>query len=32
MPHGHLDHYGTTIELVRMIENAGGTVEPALAA
>ena len=27
MPHGHLDHYGTTIELVRMIENAGGTVD-----
>lgn len=27
MAHGHLDHYGTTNELVRMIENAGGSVE-----
>ena len=27
MPHGHLDHYGTTVELVTMIENAGGRVE-----
>jgi hypothetical protein len=27
MTHGHGDHYGTTVELVTMIENAGGTVE-----
>jgi len=27
MPHGHGDHYGTTVELVTMIENAGGRVE-----
>lgn len=27
MPHGHLDHYGTTMELVTMIENAGGSVD-----
>ena len=27
MPHGHGDHYGTTVELVTMIENAGGEVE-----
>ena len=27
MPHGHGDHYGTTVELVRMIENSGGSVE-----
>lgn len=26
MAHGHLDHYGTTVELVTMIEDAGGTV------
>jgi hypothetical protein len=27
MGHGHGDHYGTTVELVTMIENAGGAVE-----
>ena len=27
MPHGHRDHYGTTVELVTMIENGGGKVE-----
>jgi glyoxylase-like metal-dependent hydrolase (beta-lactamase superfamily II) len=27
MPHAHGDHYGTTVELVTMIENAGGEVE-----
>jgi glyoxylase-like metal-dependent hydrolase (beta-lactamase superfamily II) len=27
MGHGHGDHYGTTVELVTMIENAGGKVE-----
>jgi glyoxylase-like metal-dependent hydrolase (beta-lactamase superfamily II) len=27
MSHGHGDHYGTTVELVSMIENAGGEVE-----
>lgn len=27
MPHGHLDHYGTTMELVTMIENSGGSVQ-----
>ncbi|GAA4727569.1 hypothetical protein GCM10023350_08220 [Nocardioides endophyticus] len=27
MPHGHGDHYGTTVELVTMIENAGGRVQ-----
>ena len=26
MPHAHGDHYGTTVELVTMIENAGGSV------
>jgi hypothetical protein len=26
LTHGHLDHYGTTIELIKMIENAGGSV------
>jgi glyoxylase-like metal-dependent hydrolase (beta-lactamase superfamily II) len=26
MPHAHVDHYGTTVELVTMIENAGGSV------
>ncbi len=26
MSHGHGDHYGTTVELVTMIENAGGSV------
>jgi glyoxylase-like metal-dependent hydrolase (beta-lactamase superfamily II) len=26
MGHGHGDHYGTTVELVTMIENAGGSV------
>ena len=30
MPHGHGDHYGTTVELVTMIENSGGRVDPAL--
>ena len=32
MPHGHLDHYGTTVELVTMIENAGGTGRAAVTA
>lgn len=27
LTHGHLDHYGTTIELINMIENAGGSVK-----
>ena len=27
MPHGHLDHYGTTMELVTMIEKSGGSVQ-----
>lgn len=27
MPHAHGDHYGTTVELLTMIENAGGKVE-----
>ncbi|MFF1254788.1 MBL fold metallo-hydrolase [Pseudarthrobacter sp. NPDC058329] len=26
MAHGHLDHYGATVELVTMIENSGGKV------
>ncbi|WP_336716488.1 MBL fold metallo-hydrolase [Arthrobacter sp. USHLN218] len=26
MAHGHLDHYGSTVELVTMIENSGGKV------
>ncbi|MFC7687624.1 MBL fold metallo-hydrolase [Ureibacillus sp. GCM10028918] len=26
LTHGHLDHYGTTVELINMIENAGGSV------
>lgn len=27
MPHGHGDHYGTHVELLTMIENAGGELE-----